>query len=201
MKEHQLSVANNVATWLHSTRSEQGRSVPHQERRGQLSQCRSRGPAFTAWSSLCWDTFVRGAVWLQEVGTFTGQSKRKVSLWKGRFSTETDSTVKDSKLLDLAYLLQPVQIIIVIYSDIQARLKTLLWPTSRCPPQLHRTHILFHIILLFLPQAPKIAEGKFLWLAREEQIDKLIENQQKMNRCLTLALVFQWWRVKTPPLS
>lgn len=104
---------------------------------------------------------------------------------------QTDSTVKDSKLLELAYLLQPVQIIIVIHSDIQARLKTLLRPASRCPSQLHRTHILFHIILLLLPQAPKIAEGKFLWLTSEEKIDKKLENQKRINRSLTLALVFQ----------
>lgn len=110
-------------------------------------------------------------------GPSRAKAKGRFPCEKEGFSTEPDSTVEDTKLLELAYLLQPVQIVIIIYSDIQARFKTLLRPTSRCPSQLHRTHILFHIILLLLPQAPKIAEGKFLWLTSEEKIDKKLESE------------------------
>lgn len=42
---------------------------------------------------------------------------------KRRFSTKPDSRAKDFKLF---YLLQSVQIVVIIHSDIQARLKTLL---------------------------------------------------------------------------
>lgn len=153
------------------------------------SRAGPKGAAFRASTSLGADPFVTNAVWQQEIRAFMGQSKRKTSLGNGRFSHQTWQ-LKDSELLELTYLLQSVQIIIIIYSDIQARLKALLRSTARCPSQLHRTHILLHIILLLLPQAPKIAEGKFLWLKSEEKFAKELENQQRINEPTCALLCF-----------
>lgn len=66
------------------------------------------------------------------------------------------------------HLFQPVKVVLI---DLE--LKAFLKASSLRHLNIHWTNILFTVVLLFLPQAAKVAEGQFPWLgqAGEEKAD------------------------------
>lgn len=68
------------------------------------------------------------------------------------------------------HLFKPVKVVLV---DLE--LKAFLKASSLRHLHIHRTNVLFIVILLFLPQAAEVAEGQLPWLeqAGEEEADML----------------------------